>query len=209
MTTEVLGARFPEDVGRGARGGPGYRTEVAEFEGGGERRNGAWLLPRHRYNVAYGVKTTDNLETVLALFHVARGRLRAFRFKDWGDYRSGSALATPSANDQTLGTGDDAETDFQLIKRYTAGAEELLRPITRPVAGSVLVALDGAPQGSGWSVDVETGLVTFDTAPTAGILVSAGFAFDVLVRFEADELPLELECYRVGSVEVGLVEVRE
>jgi uncharacterized protein (TIGR02217 family) len=200
--------RFPDDIAHGARSTPGYRTEVTELEGGTERRNSLWANARHRYDAAYGVRSISDLEAVTAFFHAMRGAAHSFRFKDWADYKSCGALATPADTDQALGTGDDAAVEFALVKRYTVAALETVRPIEKPVAGSVVVAVDGVPQASGWSVDTATGVVTFDTPPAAGLVVSAGFEFDVPVRFAEDHLPQALDCYMVGSIELLLIEVR-
>src|SRR5690606_38607892 len=122
------------------------------------------------------------------------------RFKDWGDHRSCLPSGTPSPTDQTIGTGNGAITAFQLVKRYVSGGQTWTRTITKPVADSVRVALDGAEQASGWTVDTTTGVVTFDTAPDNGIAVTAGFAFDVPVRFDTDALDVTLDLERLGSI---------
>src|SRR4029453_17117387 len=83
---------------------------------------------------------------------------------------------------QLLGTGDGTQTEFQLLKHYPSGSVIEVRTISKPVAGTVKVYLDGVEQLSGWSVDTTTGLVTFSTAPAAGVEVTADFEFDVPVR---------------------------
>ena len=111
--------------------------------------------------------------------------------------------------DQLLGTGNGTATAFQLVKRYASGAQSWTRSITRPVAGSVRLALGGVEQLSGWSVDTTTGVVTFGTAPAAGVTVRAGFEFDVPVRFDSDTLDVTLDIERLGSItSIPLVEIR-
>jgi uncharacterized protein (TIGR02217 family) len=116
------------------------------------------------------------LAAVVAFFEARNGRLHGFRFKDWGDHKSCLPSGTPSPTDQTIGTGDGAATTFQLVKRYASGGQTWTRTITRPVAGSVRIALDGVEQLSGWSADTTTGVLTFGTAPAAGVAITAGFA---------------------------------
>ena len=95
------------------------------------------------------------------------------------------------------------------MKRYSSGAQSWTRAITKPVAGSVTIALNGAPQASGWSVATTTGLVTFVAAPAGGIVITAGFAFDVPVRFDSDALDVTLDLERLGSItSIPLVEIR-
>jgi uncharacterized protein (TIGR02217 family) len=201
--------RFPDDISRGARGGPERRTQVVELASGDEERNASWANSRRRYDVAYGIRRADDLAAVVAFFEARNGRLYGFRFKDWADYKSCPPSRAPAADDQPLGTGDGSETAFQLVKGYASGAQTWTRAITKPVAGSLRIALDGAEQASGWSVDPATGIVTFDAAPGAGVAVTAGFEFDVPVRFDTDALDVTLDLERLGSItSIPLVEIR-
>lgn len=55
----------------------------------------------------------------------------------------------------------------------------------------------------GWSVNTTSGVITFTTAPTAGMLVKAGFEFDVPCRFgEGADLALQarIDDFSSGSV---------
>jgi uncharacterized protein (TIGR02217 family) len=159
--------------------------------------------------VSYGVRRANDLAAVVAFFEARNGRLNAFRFKDWSDYKSCAPEAVPAATDQALGTGNGTATAFALVKRYASGAQAWDRRIAKPVAGTVSVALGGVPQASGWSVDLSTGIVTFAAAPGAGVQISAGFQFDVPVRFDTDELALTLDIERLGSIpSIPLIEVR-
>ena len=100
-------------------------------------------------------------------------------------------------------------TTFQLMKRYTSGAQSWTRAIAKPVAGSVHIAIGGVEQLSGWSVDTMTGVVIFSAAPGAGIAVTAGFEFDVPVRFDSDALDVTLDLERLGSItSIPLLELR-
>ena len=201
--------RFPDDISRGARGGPERRTQIVELASGDEERNAAWANSRRRYDVAYGIRRADDLAAVVAFFEARGGRLHGFRFKDWGDHKSCLPSGTPSPSDQQIGTGDGAVTQFQLVKRYSSGAQSWTRAITKPVAGTVTIALNGTPQPSGWSVNTSSGFVTFATAPGAGVAITAGFAFDVPVRFDSDVLDVTLDLERLGSItSIPLVEIR-
>ncbi|TYO91425.1 DUF2460 domain-containing protein [Oceanicella actignis] len=201
--------RFPVDISRGARGGPERKTQIVELASGDEERNASWANSRRRYDVAYGIRSADDLAAVVAFFEARNGRLYGFRFKDWADYKSCLPSQAPSPTDQVIGTGDGATTSFQLAKVYASGAQSWTRTISKPVAGSVTVALDGVEQAAGWSVDVATGLVTFDAAPPSGAAITAGFEFDVPVRFDTDALDVTLDIERLGSIaSIPLIEVR-
>ena len=201
--------RFPDDISRGARGGPERRTQIVELASGDEERNASWADSRRRFDVAYGIRRADDLAAVVAFFEARNGRLHGFRFKDWGDHKSCLPSGTPAPTDQQIGTGDGVATTFQLVKRYSSGAQSWTRAITKPVAGTVTIALNGAPQPSGWSVSTSTGLVTFAAAPAADVAVTAGFAFDVPVRFDTDALDVTLDLERLGSItSIPLLEIR-
>ena len=201
--------RFPDDISRGARGGPERRTQIIELASGDEERNASWANSRRRYDAAYGIRRADDLAVVVAFFEARNGRLYGFRWKDWADYKSCLPSGTPAATDQAIGTGDGMTTDFQLVKVYRSGSQSWTRTITKPVSGTVLVAIDGAEQTSGWSVDTTIGIVTFTSAPAAGAIITAGFEFDVPVRFDTDTLDVTLDVERLGSItSIPLIEVR-
>ena len=201
--------RFPSAIGYGSTGGPGFATTVVETASGHEQRNIEWQQARARYDAGTGLKSEGDLAALIAFFRARMGRAYGFRFKDWSDFKSCDPDAAPAATDQPVGTGDGSTTSFQLVKTYQSGPETFVRPITKPVGDSVRVALDGAEQASGWAVDSATGLITFDAAPADGALVTAGFEFDVPVRFEDDRLTLSLETFRAGAVPaIPLIEVR-
>lgn len=201
--------RFPDNISRGARGGPERRTQIVELASGDEERNASWANSRRRYDVAYGIRRADDLAVVVAFFEARNGRLHGFRFKDWGDHKSCLPSQVPAPTDQPIGTGDGTATAFQLVKRYASGGQIWTRTITKPVAGTVRIALDGAEQLSGWSVDTTTGVVTFGAAPGAGVAITAGFEFDVPVRFDTDALDVTLDLERLGSItSIPLLEIR-
>jgi len=202
--------RFPDDISRGARGGPERRTQIVTLAGGMEERNASWANSRRRYDAAYGVRRADDLAAVVAFFEARNGRLTGFRWKDWGDYKSCLPSATVAATDQSIGTGTGGTVTFQLVKAYTSGAVTWTRDITKPVAGSVVVAFDGV-QTSLFGVDTTTGIVNFTghPAPGSGVAVTAGFEFDVPVRFDTDQLDVTTDIETLGSItSIPLIEVR-
>ena len=200
---------FPDNISRGARGGPERRTQIVEMASGDEERNASWADSRRRYDASYGIRKADDLATVTAFFEARRGRLYGFRWKDWADYKSGLPSANPAATDQPIGSGTGAATSFQLVKLYASGAQSWTRTITKPVAGTVALALNGVPLITGWTVNTSTGVVTFAAAPALGVAITAGFEFDVPVRFDTDTLDVTLDVERLGSItSIPLIEVR-
>lgn len=201
--------RFPTKISFGSTGGPGRRTDIAELASGFEERNTAWSRSRHRYDVAYGIKSMNALHEVIAFFEARRGKLYGFRYKDWSDYKSCPPDNAVTPLDQVIGTGTGTATTFQLVKAYTSGGQTYTREINKPVSGTVRIAVNDVELTSGWSINTATGVVTFTSAPANGHSIKAGFEFDVPVRFDADDLMIDLSEFRLGSVSsIPLVEVR-
>lgn len=203
--------RFPAALSFGSVGGPERRTEIVALQNGFEERNSPWAQSRRRYDAGLGLRSLDDIETLIAFFEARAGQLHGFRWKDWADYKSSMPLADLTGRDQLLGTGDGKVRAFQLVKRYASGASEYLRTISKPVSGTVVVALDGQAQSptTDVSVDHTTGIVSFATAPGAGVEVAAGFEFDVPVRFDTDRLAVSIASFRAGEVPtVPVVEIR-
>lgn len=202
--------RFPTTISRGATGGPERRTEIVTLGSGAEERNSRWTDSRRRYNAGFGVKSLDDIHAVIGFFEERRGRLHGFRWKDHADFKSCPPRQAVSALDQAIGTGDGVTASFQLVKRYGAGLRDYVRPITRPVAGTVAVAVDGVVTPNA-GVDHLTGIVTFlpGFVPLAGQAVTAGFEFDVPVRFDTDRLEVNLTSFAAGEIPaVPVVEIR-
>ena len=201
--------RFPDNISRGARGGPERRTQVVELASGDEERNASWANSRRRYDVVYGIRRADDLAAVVAFFEARNGRLYGFRYKDWADYKSSLPSQATTPTDQQIGTGTGSLKTFQLSKRYTSGAQSWTRTIAKPVAGTIMIALGTVEQLSGWTLDATTGVVTFTAAPGSGVIVRAGFEFDVPVRFDTDMLDVTLDIERLGSItSIPLLEIR-
>lgn len=201
--------RFPDDIAYGSSGGPGFLSEVVENDSGFETRFERWERAKCKFSVKEAVKTPDQYSRLLTYFWAMRGRLKGFRFKDWSDFTSAPVQFqnnTPSATDQVIGTGDGTTAIFQLVKTYPE-AGGVVRTINKPVVGTTLIALDDTIQSSGWSVDTTTGLVTFDTPPADGAVVTAGFEFDVPCRFDIDELQMTFDGFEEVSSDITLVEI--
>ena len=204
--------QFPTNISRGAHGGPERRTDVVVLGSGAEERNSRWADSRRVYNAGYGVRTFNDLYTVLTFFEERRGKLTGFRWHDAADFSSCAPEATPTPLDQVLGTGDGTTAAFPLVKVYGQAFAPWTRRIAKPVAGTVTVAVAGTTvAATTYVVDTINGIVTFQPGniPAVGQLVTAGFQFDVPVRFDTDKLEVNLSGFRSGAIpQIPLVEVR-
>lgn len=200
--------RFPTAIARGSSGGPERRTDIVTTGSGGEERNSRWANSRRRYNAGFGIKSLDDIHAVVAFFEERRGRLYGFRWKDHADFKSCAPSSEVSPLDQQIGTGDGESRNFQLVKRYGSGRRAYLRSISTPVAGTVRVAVNGQ-ESADFTCDAATGGVTLAVAPAAGAKVTAGFMFDVPVRFDTDELRISLTQFEAGDIpDIPVVEIR-
>lgn len=200
--------RFPAALSVGSSGGPERRTEIVALNSGFEERNSPWAHSRRRYDAGLGVRSLDDLAEVIAFFEARHGQLYGFRWKDWTDFKSCLPSGTPGALDQRLGSGDGTATVFELRKAYASGGQSYSRPVGKPVVGTVRVAVGGAAE-DGFSLDAETGRVMLQAPPAEGVVVTAGFEFDVPVRFDADRITTSLAGFAAGEVpSIPVIEVR-
>lgn len=193
--------RFPDEISYGASGGPEFQTSVVMVKSGQESRNQNWSQSRIKWDVSTAVRNRADLNELVAFFRAREGKAHGFRFKDWTDF---------SATQQNIGTGNGVLTTFQLIKIYNDGLITKTRTITKPVTGTVRIYLNAVEQFSGWSVNVLTGIVTFTSAPAAGVVITATYEFDMPARFDTDQLKITIQGYEafIGD-SINIVEIRE
>ncbi len=204
--------RFPAALSFGSVGGPERRTEVVTLANGFEERNTPWRDSRRRYDAGVGLRSLDDVEALIAFFEARQGQLFGFRWKDWGDFKSSLPSKEVTAFDQIIGYGTPDQQDvFPLIKDYASGEQCYARPIRKPVAGTVRIALGQVElqESIDFEIDLATGLVSFTEPPTKGATIRAGFEFDVPVRFDIDRIQTSVASFRAGEVpNVPIVEVR-
>jgi len=199
--------RFPEDISYGSNGGPYFSTTVYSTSSGFEQRNMNWEDARCQYDVSYGIKDKTDMGVVLNFFYAMRGKAIGFRYKDWSDYKLTQEL---------IGLGDGTTVAFQIIKTYAASTQEYVRTIRKvvtPVVGppAILfeVYVNDVLQSSGYTVNYNTGIITFDVAPTAAATIKVTCEFDVPVRFDTDEMEITEEAWELESWDsIPLIEIR-
>lgn len=203
--------RFPANLSFGSIGGPERRTEVVTLANGFEERNTPWEHSRRRYDAGIGMRSLDDLEMLIAFFEARRGQLHSFRWKDWADYKSAAPSEEVAYTDQVIGHGNGTRTEWQLTKTYRSGDQSYERPVQKPVEGTVIMGLKGDPliEDVDFTYDAATGLVTFVVAPEVGAEITAGYEFDVPVRFDTDRIHTSVATFHAGDApNVPVVEVR-
>lgn len=196
--------QFPPNISYGSSGGPGWTDEVVSLVSGYERRSTSYSESLRIYNASVGIQDLDELYTVQEFMVLRHGRLFGFRWKDWLDYKSCPPLQIITDEDQLLGIGDGVTTVFQLVINQADLTALGTRVITKPVNGTVVVAVNGATKteggGADYTVDYTTGKITFNAAVAVDDEVTAGFEFDVPVRFAQTSIEINVEHFRAGMV---------
>lgn len=203
--------RFPVSLSFGSVGGPERRTDVVTLANGFEERNTPWAHSKRRYDAGLGMRSLDDVETLISFFEARRGQLYGFRWKDWADFKSSKASQEVSFRDQVIALGDGHRTEFPLVKTYQSGDFSYARPIVKPVVGSVRIGIeqDELQEAVDYTVDETTGRVVFSHAPAEDMEIMAGFEFDVPVRFDTDRIQTSVASFQAGEVpNVPVVEVR-
>ena len=203
--------RFPANLSFGSVGGPERRTEIVSLASGAEERNTPWAHSRRHYDAGVGMRSLDDIADLISFFEARKGELHGFRWKDWSDFRSCKPSEAVGFEDHVIAVGDGVTKTFQLAKAYVSGPERYLRPITKPVVGTVRVGLQGSEvtETVHYDLDVTTGLVTFVHAPELDVQITAGFEFDVPVRFATPRIETSVSSFQAGDIpSVPVVEIR-
>ena len=176
MPNPCIEQRLEIPFNYGATYGPRFQTDIGSQSDGSEQRSPRWIDPLIFIDLAQYSVNADEIDYLLSFHASVKGSGIGFRIKDWSDY------LCPC---YTLGTGNGTEQTWQLTKTYTIGAYSVKRAILKPVAGSVVLRVDGVIAESGWSIDTTTGVIT---TTLTGVLSVDEFEFDVAVRFEQDKI---------------------
>lgn len=176
---------IPGSLQYGSGFGPTHSTSIFVTASGHEIRTTQFSQPRHRLRLTRTLQTQAEAAAIKDHAMARRGSVYSFPQQDVSDYTSADdGVSTPATDDQIIGSGDGSRQTFQLIKTYEpTGPAPRARTITLPVDGSVVVAINGSPT-TAFTVTRPGGIITFTSAPTLGAVITAGFEFEVPVRYE-------------------------
>ncbi len=198
---------FPGCPNFGATSSPTYSVTITETVSGRERRNRNWLRPKIKMDWTVGPREEDTIQELLEWWHAMGSSECGFRVLDYSDYKSCRVNEDPSHIDQPLQL--IASGTFQLIKEYTKGPRIQVRPILKPINGTILMAYNGATknEGTDWTLDYSTGIVTTHFTVSIPDELSWGGEFHVPMRFDGD-FPVQIADKEVQSVQFSLIELR-
>jgi len=202
----LLTSNFPTGIGFGSISQSNWNRRRVSTPSGYVQTNQLFSKAMMKYDVASGIKSLDDCHELIRFFNVIQANDATVLFTDKTDFKSCAALQTANWADSVIGVGDGLDTTFQLYKRYSAGGQNYDRKITRPMTGTVTIGVNGSQLVGGWSVNVNTGIVTFTTPPADGHVITAGFHFRVPVDFVDSSLDWVLDKYRSGSLDGIMLE---
>lgn len=143
--------RLPDDISRGAVGGPTFATIVTVLASGGEQRTRQWSVARHKWVVGFDARSPTTGRTLLDFFFNRYGRSNGFRFKDWNDFSV--------TNEPLVITGSKL---YQLTKTYTS-LGNYVREIYKIVSSPAVTLRRNGGSFTTFTLDVNTGIVTITT----------------------------------------------
>ena len=198
-----IDSRLPQQIEINAVRRETEPVDIVRTDGGYEVRNIRHAQGLFEYDVSFppGGFDASVTEAVYAMWRASRGGLYAFRFRDWDSKNN-------TLTDEVIGTGDGATTTFQITQTHTVGGVSSVRNVTRPVS-AFTVMLDGAVQGSGYSIDYSTGVLTFTTAPALDVEISVSGTYDIPVRFDLSFEATGMASFLEHIETLTLVEVKE
>jgi uncharacterized protein (TIGR02217 family) len=199
VTGFIESPRFPDEIAAWATGGKGFLTTVVQTWGGDEFRNSPWT-----YGLGLWTWSTNSQEALRStnpnsaywfgnmrnLYRIARGRLYAFRFRDYTDYQDeGQGVLG------TTGLAVAATLAYQMFKNYAGTPNSYQQIIQKPIGTSIKVYNNGVLQTltTDYAIDATTGIVTFVSQPTVGHPLAWTGQFDTPARFDFDTPDLGID----------------
>jgi uncharacterized protein (TIGR02217 family) len=178
---------------------PTFQTRIQRAVSGRELRALDYPYPLWQFALVYDFLRDnlaagyDELRTLLGFFMLCQGAFGTFLFEDPSDCQTAG---------QQIGVGDASTTTFQLQRTMGTALPDggFLEPIVAPnIVRSIY--LDGITQnGASYSVDADTGLVTFSTPPGSGLIITADFSYYFRCRFIDDKYDFENFMYRLWQL---------
>lgn len=178
-------ARFPTKLAAGSRFGQRHHTSVVSNQSAYSQRTPKLDMPLIVADVSSALTSTDGANELLRFFTARQGATYGFRFPHPFDR---SSAANDRSDDiantnQRLGIGDGATRRFQIRKSVSSGGITRLKTITKPVAGTVIAAIDRIAT-TAFDADPTTGEVLFFSPPQLDSVITCGYLYDIPMRFD-------------------------
>ncbi len=168
---------------------PRFSTLVASHVSGREVRDPLFQNPIWEFELTFEGLTSEatpsaayanlgasSLQSLMGFFLQNQGQYGTFLYADPTDN---------TATNTQLAIGDGSTDSFTFARFMGA----FLEPVGWVTAVSN-VYLNGASQGSGWSLSTPN-LLVFNSAPGAGVTIAATFTYAFQCRFDSDDMDFE------------------
>lgn len=191
--------RFPDDISIGATGGPDYLTDITTNKGGWEKRIAYWDTPIYSFECSHALQDNDMMKSLINFFHQSIANVYPFRFKFWIDY---AVIQSESYIDRVQ------PNTLKLNKIYP----NFNKRITKVVSGTFKLYANGSLVNSGFSLDIDTGIVTLQNPNDYpdGTVFTFECEFDFWVRLINSGMRASIDYYNINSWnQIEMVEVRE
>ena len=178
---------------------PTFQTRIQRAASGRELRALDYPYPLWQFTLVFDLLRDnpaagyDELQTLMGFFMLCQGAFGTFLFRDPSDDQVAG---------QQIGVGNASTTVFRLQRSMgtTLPGGGFQEPIVAPNIVSA-VQLNGITQSpASYSVDPNTGLVTFVTAPGSELIISADFSYYFRCRFVDDSYTFENFMFRLWQL---------
>ncbi len=210
MPLPFLDATLPEKISYGSVFTIGYANRSVESASGWRQVNIDWQQNRTFADCKYAVNDQAVLDELGNFFNSVFGSAYSFRVRNYTDYKSNKiSEGDPTFLDQIIVPAATAgQTEAQLIKNYILAGQTVPKDIVKPMTGSVILGKNGGAFLTGWSINYDTGLITFSPALAENDQITAGFLYWTPMNFQTDRLPVTLTAFKSGDVNAVLEETR-
>jgi uncharacterized protein (TIGR02217 family) len=204
--------RFHTDPKYGTSFSESYSVYHSTDMAGGQYSRLNYPQPLLRYELNYSNSTKKFVrDEIYNFYHRCGGTFAGFRLRHHVDYSTNDFIDEPTHEDQLLIPADagPAHKKFQLVRWFgpQGQADSTRRILRKIVADSVLIGVNGVLQSDGYTVNHNTGVVEFASAPSAEAVVTGGCYFDIPVRFESDISGASFSTWDVIGLTLNVVEI--
>ena len=185
-----------EEVTHGGQWSPSFKTTFVRADSGFMQRNIDWDTPLRKCTMSHVIDSLIKLDSLLEFFINRRGSGYAFKVKDWSDF------TVRNKTEGALPDGDDETIEFQTTKKYISTPLTTTRTITKiKSTPAVQVFVNDILQAdpADYTIDLETGLITFVSAPGNGLDIDWRGEFYLVAIFASDKMDLTLEIPNTGD----------
>jgi uncharacterized protein (TIGR02217 family) len=178
---------------------PTFQTRIQRAVSGRELRALDYPFPLWQFTLVFAFLRDnpeagfDELRTLMGFYLSCQGAYGTFLFQDPSDFQ---------ITNQYIGGGDSSTTIFQLQRALGTSLPGggFAEPIVAPNSVNAIY-FDGITQSaSTYSVDPNTGLVTFATPPATSLAITADFSYWFRCRFVDDSYDFENFMYRLWQL---------